>query len=129
IAGLFNAYNRVSAKLSSADSNVPWSYNTSTWRVADNNNNNRATWLDGLQQISVTASYQDQITLTAATASGAIGILFDATSGTQRSMEPTRSPAGRPEATKGWYLSIWPRLPCWVCTSHRRWNGAARSAR
>jgi len=101
IAGLFNAYNRVSAKLSSADSNVPWSYNTSTWRVADNNNNNRATWLDGLQQISVTASYQDQITLTAATASGAIGILFDATSGTPTINGTYTQPGGTTGSNKG----------------------------
>ena len=101
IGGLFNAYNRVSVKLSSSDSAAAWSYNTSTWRVADGNNNNRSTWLDGLQQVSVTASYQDQVILTAATASGAIGILFDATSGTPSIYGTYTQPGGTSGTNKG----------------------------
>jgi hypothetical protein len=53
ILGLFNAYNRHPVFCESADNAVNWSYNTATWRAADNSASNRCTFIDGLAQIAV----------------------------------------------------------------------------
>jgi hypothetical protein len=57
ILGVYNAYNRVPVSAFSADSTTTWSYNSATWRKANNNVNNSITWVDGLQQSSVTGIY------------------------------------------------------------------------
>lgn len=54
---LYNAYNRVLTRSMSRDSTASWTYNSATWRSANNSASNRITWLDGLQQSSVVASY------------------------------------------------------------------------
>lgn len=57
ILGLYNAYNRVTVRSRSSDSTTSWTYATSSWRSANNNNNNRISWIDGLQQSNVDAQY------------------------------------------------------------------------
>jgi hypothetical protein len=59
ILGLYNGYNRVTAASRSQDSTGSWTDATAaTWRAANNSASARVTWLDGLQQSAVTASYQ-----------------------------------------------------------------------
>jgi hypothetical protein len=71
IIGLFNAYNRVSATALCRDSTSSWTYATATWRAANGNNNNRISWVDGLQQVNIKATYD------AAVAYGANGNQFN----------------------------------------------------
>jgi hypothetical protein len=82
LIGLFNAYNRVPLHSLDRDSNGSWTNsNTSSWSVADTTSN-QITWLDGLQQVQVKASYIDLgATNTNATAIY-VGLLLDHTSGT-----------------------------------------------
>ena len=54
IAGLWNAYNRVSMCSMERDSTGSYTYSSATWRAANGSNSNRVTWLDGLQQTPVT---------------------------------------------------------------------------
>lgn len=79
IVGLFNAYNRVSAISQSRDNTATWTYATVAWRAANNSNNNRVTWIDGLQQISVQATYRI-LGQGASGADGFTGINFDSIS-------------------------------------------------
>lgn len=57
ILGVYNAYNRVPTSCAEVDSTQTYTYTGTTWRAADNSTSNRITWLDGLQQSFVTASY------------------------------------------------------------------------
>lgn len=54
---LYNAYNRVAIIAGSQDSTTSWTYATSTVRPANNSTSNRITWLDGLQQSFIKATY------------------------------------------------------------------------
>jgi hypothetical protein len=62
-AGLWNAYNRVSAHIRIKDSNAAWNAVTAAWEAADysngganNNLNNRINFVDGLQVVQPRAS-------------------------------------------------------------------------
>ena len=74
--GLYNAYNRVPIISMSSDSTTSWTYATPTWRAADNSTSNRVTYLDGLAQSSVTASYVIE-TDTSNGVVGVVGITLD----------------------------------------------------
>ena len=60
VVGIWNAYNRVSLKTVCRDSSG-YTYNGTTWRAADNSNNNRISFLDGLGQSSISVSYINNI--------------------------------------------------------------------
>lgn len=57
VLGVFNAYNRVRVIATNQDSTASWTYNSSTWRSANNSSSNRVTFVDGLQQERSLASY------------------------------------------------------------------------
>lgn len=81
ILGLYNAYNRVPVFSFAGDSTSSWTYGSATWRGANNSASNRITWLDGLKQSNVSASYG--ITINSPTSTnGSVGINFDSTSAT-----------------------------------------------
>jgi hypothetical protein len=77
ILGLYNAYNRSRAFAKCRDAN-DYTYATSTWRAADNSNADRITWVDGLGQSTVEASYFC-IPSAPGTNDGRFGINFDST--------------------------------------------------
>ena len=75
VIGLSNAYNRVEVTAISRDTAASWTIASTTWRYADNNGNNQISWVDGLQQSPVRATYfesgaPDNVT------SGAMGISY-----------------------------------------------------
>lgn len=83
ILGLYNAYNQKMTRSRSLDSTGSWTYNSATWRSADNSTSNRITWVDGLGQSPVKATYTVQCGESAASAALAfIGVNFDSTSAT-----------------------------------------------
>ncbi len=82
ILGLYNAYNRVGVKAISRDSmgGTDYSYTSSTWRAANNNNNNRISWVDGLQQSSIEVINSANVYSTGSgSVQGVIGISLDST--------------------------------------------------
>jgi hypothetical protein len=84
LVGIWNAYNRVPFHSINCDSNGSWTNtNTSSWSPADGPENfNQTTWVDGLQQVQVKASYIDLgATNTNATAIY-LGLLLDNNNGT-----------------------------------------------
>lgn len=86
VLGLYNAYNRVRINSYETDSAASWTYAAGTWEAlngASSNTKNRVSWLDGLQQSAVAATYG--IYLTSAGAAD-IGVTLDAIS------EPTIQP-------------------------------------
>jgi len=86
ILGLYNAHNRVRVVAYSRDSTANWAYSTATWRAANNNNSNRISWVDGLQQSAVAAAYVVSSSSSAAGNGGSqAGIDFDSTSATPAS--------------------------------------------
>jgi hypothetical protein len=79
ILGLYNGYNRIGVDSYSADSTGSWSYSTSTWRSANNNNGNRISFVDGLGQSPIRARYDQMIQANAVQCG--IGVNLYATSG------------------------------------------------
>ena len=57
--GLWNEYNRVPVGAVAQDSKASWSYNSATWRAADNSNNNRVTFVTGQAEDAFSALYQN----------------------------------------------------------------------
>jgi hypothetical protein len=83
ILGLYNAYNSVAVLSQELDSTANWTYNSTTWRAANGNVNNRITWLDGLGTRNVDGTYQTTFGANTATSTlGNIGVLFDNTNST-----------------------------------------------
>jgi hypothetical protein len=84
VLGVYNAYNKVRICAYETDSNqgTGWAYNSTTWRSADGNANNRIGYVDGLGDVMVSGRYScnEQSALT--TDSGLIGITRDYSSGT-----------------------------------------------
>lgn len=80
VVGLYNAYNRVLVRSSNQDSTASWTIASATWRAANNSNSNRITYVDGLGQSQVSASYvvgcQPPINNACV-----VGVNFDATTG------------------------------------------------
>lgn len=93
VVGLFNAYNRVGLKSISRDNTSSYTYATNAWRPMNASNNNRITWLDGLQQISVESYLQQE-------GGGAsiwmIGVDLDSNSATPNIVASARLQAGQP---------------------------------
>jgi len=79
--GLYNAYNRVTYLSRNQDSTTSWTYGTSTWRASDNSSSNRVTYVDGLGQSLVSASFT-QLAQGGTSISAAWGIDRDSTSAT-----------------------------------------------
>ena len=77
ILGLYNAHNRVPLRSVERDSHGNWSYGTDTWRPADNSTSNRITWLDGLGQSQVSASYANSAWCSPCSAVPVIGVDFN----------------------------------------------------
>jgi hypothetical protein len=82
ILGLYNAYNRVSVKARCADTTGGTDYQvtSTTWARANGNSNNRISWVDGLQQSSVSVSNLALEYTFGATGEGMIGTSLDSTS-------------------------------------------------
>lgn len=68
--GVWNAYNRVQVSTTVMDSTASWTYNSTTWRNANNSATNRVSFVRGLNEDSVTATYST--TSNVATVSGDI---------------------------------------------------------
>lgn len=80
ILGLYNAYNRVPILSQEKDSTASWTYGTSTWRESDASAGNRITWLDGLQQSFIDATFMQSI-VGSATSTTDVGLNLNATTG------------------------------------------------
>ena len=81
ILGLYNAYNRVRVSALCRDNTASWSYTSATWRARNNNNSNRVSFVDGLQQSAVTAEAGSAMT-TSSGNGAAVGVALDSTSAT-----------------------------------------------
>lgn len=59
ILGLWNAYNRITVSASCIEQTSSWTYSTptNTFRPANNSTSNRISWVDGLAQSAITATY------------------------------------------------------------------------
>lgn len=55
---LWNAYNRVDVAAVSRDSTNSWAYTTATWRAANGNNANRISFVRGLDEEVINATYR-----------------------------------------------------------------------
>lgn len=80
VLGLYNFYNRERVIATSRDSS-DWTYNSATYRAADNSNNNRVSWLDGLGQSQVAISYAQGVQPPVNNCAG-VGVNIDTTTGT-----------------------------------------------
>lgn len=54
---VWNMYNRINVASISRDSTDSWEYSTATWRAANGNNNNRITFVHGLNEDRISADY------------------------------------------------------------------------
>ena len=79
ILGLYNGYNRVTVTGLSRDSTGSWTYATATWRSANGNPANRVSFVDGLQQSSISTKYSSGAS-TSGAVNGLIGADLDSTS-------------------------------------------------
>jgi YVTN family beta-propeller protein len=78
--GVYNAYNRVLTRSVCRDSAASWNYGSATIRPANNNTNNRISFVDGLAQSSIDAMYGNNTGVTPAGSTAAqIGIGLDVT--------------------------------------------------
>jgi hypothetical protein len=81
ILGLYNAYNRTKISAIERDSAASWTYAGLSWRAANNSISNRISWIDGLQQSSISAFYGVALTAGASTGVGT-GITLDSVTST-----------------------------------------------
>lgn len=79
VFGLYNAYNRIKTSTTSRDTTAGYTYASSTWRAMDGSNNNRVTWIDGLQQTPVTSSVQQECFGSSSGVVASIGTALDST--------------------------------------------------
>ena len=76
--GLYNAYNRVRTIASNNDStSAGWTYSTAAWEALDDSTNNSIGFLDGLQQSSVDAQAQINVSASSSSVSGWIAVDLD----------------------------------------------------
>jgi len=75
ILGLYNAYNRINTKSVEQESTSSWTYSSSTVRAANNSSSNKISFVDGLQQSFIDASYE--MYMSAGGAGGGIGLQID----------------------------------------------------
>ncbi len=78
VIAVWNAYNRVPVTARCIDSTVSWTYNSTTVRNAHASASNRISWVDGLAQSSIYASYGCIIAPPTSTA-GQIGVGLNTT--------------------------------------------------
>jgi hypothetical protein len=81
VLGLYNAYNRVRTVAISQDSVSSYSYNSATWRHANNNANNRIRFVDGLGQSQIICDTNLAMIDNAAGGGGNFGCILDWVSG------------------------------------------------
>lgn len=79
VLNVWNAYNRVAFKGSVVDSTASWAYTTTTYRASDGSNNNRVTFISGLDENFISARMAVAITSSGA-AGGNAAIGIDSTS-------------------------------------------------
>lgn len=78
--GLWNAYNRVNVATTVTDSTATWTYTSATVRSANNSTGNRISFVSGLAEDGIKATYFDGFaTGTSVNSVGNIGIALDAT--------------------------------------------------
>ena len=75
---VWNMYNRVNVASLVRDSTDTWDYGTATWRAANNSNNNRVTFVCGLNEDIVDAEYMANVS-TNSSRSTYVGVCLDAT--------------------------------------------------
>lgn len=75
---LWNAYNRVAVEVRVTDNKDSWTYNAATWRAADNSNNNRVSFVVGLNEDGMQAIY-DCIVNPGGVQNAVVGIGLDVT--------------------------------------------------
>jgi hypothetical protein len=71
--GVWNAYNRVTVRARSIETQSFWDYSTQTFRPVNNSLSNRINWVDGLRQSRVMAQFTQLVGLTNSGAIGAVG--------------------------------------------------------
>lgn len=79
ILGLYNAYNRVNIVSQVGEASNSWSYGASAWRSANGSNNNRVSFVDGLQKAYPVAEITQYINCNN---EAQIGINFDSATNT-----------------------------------------------
>lgn len=77
---LWNAFNRVVVSAASLDSTNSWNYTTATWRAANNSNANRISFVRGLNEDVVQATYSSPATNSSPSISLRCGVGLDSTS-------------------------------------------------
>lgn len=83
ILGLWNAYNRINISSQSMDNTSSWTYTSNALRAANGSNNNRISFVDGLQDSSLKAVYTCNCGVSVAgTVEAAIAIGIDSASAT-----------------------------------------------
>ncbi len=100
VLGLWNAYNRVRLTAYSRDSTSNWLYGTASWRAADNSASNKISFLDGLQQSSVTGNYSIMGASTVDTVGAYIGLNVDSSTTTPDITSTWASAAGETSASQ-----------------------------
>jgi hypothetical protein len=79
VLNVWNAYNRVDVDALVGDSTTNWTYTTTTltWRQANNNANAKATFLRGLSEDTIEATYFGQTSSVSGTTNCALGVGLD----------------------------------------------------
>lgn len=91
ILGVWNLYNRVSVAVTVYDTTSSWNYSTATWRSADNSNNNRVSFVYGLQEDVIEAAYATSQNGSSTSVYADIGVGYDSTSATSGSVSQGNS--------------------------------------
>jgi hypothetical protein len=102
ILGVYNAYNQVEINAYSQDTTSTWTISSTTWRKANNNANNSVSWVDGLQQSSVSGKYAVVGQPQSGAIFPAVGCMNDWSSGapiTAQSVTTSNSTAGSFDAS------------------------------
>lgn len=91
--GVWNTYNRVTVSTFVSDSTSSWTYNSVTLRSANNSTGNRVSFVTGLQEDGITATYAISV-VEAATGAGIVGIGLDSTSSFSGMAQPAAAVPG-----------------------------------
>jgi hypothetical protein len=82
ILGLYNGYNRVVVQSVSRDNTGSWTYGSTVWRGQNNNNSNRVSFVDGLQQSPIRGAITDFCSISTTANSACLAMNLDSTSNT-----------------------------------------------
>ena len=80
VLNVWNMYNRVSVSSNTGDSTDSWTYTTATWRSANNSNTMRCSFVLGLNEDTISASYGVHSANSTSAVFRACGIGLDSTS-------------------------------------------------